>query len=480
MQKISLSALARFITLLLQEEPQLRTLFSPSKHQDPLSAAAALGTACLAFGAGLAAGPACAQAPTPPATTGEGPGPATQPPPAPGTTQPGPTQVPAAPAPSGTSGPDASAPPAAPAAPPPNYKIQYNGLIDGYIQYQANNPHGTLLQTATGGLYNGAYNARIKTPTLQLAEINVFNTPKPGGFAFKTTLIAGDIADQNHVNFNFQTGSSVGSSGEAQLKNIQQLYGSYAFAGVGGGVDVGKFYTPFGYEVTEANANYNYTRSLDYNIVPFYHAGVRAYTGSYHGLVATGYIVNALFNSATEGVHSENGKRGLIGQLNYTDPKGKYVAIGSYGYNKDRISGTGVDSKNTVGDLDLTYNITANQLVAGEYTYVQLKPEAGLAKTTINGYAAYYRQTLTPKTAFALRVSGYQQNLHTDGAKNPKPFEFTGTYEYKPGANFTTRLEYRHDTSNIEGSYLGSHDTAIGGGSKKNQDLLILAGMFTF
>ncbi len=451
-----------------------------SKHKYSYASPAALGAACLALCASLAAVPACAQTPAPPATTGAGPGPATQPPPAPGTAQPGPTQAPAAPAAPGTTSGTPAPPPAAPAAPPPNYKIQYNGLIDGYIQYQANNPHGTLLQTATGGLYNGAYNARIKTPTLQLAELNVFNNPKPGGFAFKTTLIAGDVADQNHVNFNYQTGSSVGSGGEAQFKNIQQLYGSYAFAGVGGGVDVGKFYTPFGYEVTEANANYNYTRSLDYNIVPFYHAGVRAYTGSYHGLVATGYVVNALYNSATEGLHSENGKRGLIGQLNYTDPKGKYVAIGTYGYNKDRISGTGIDSKDSVGDIDLTYNLNANQLVAGEYTYVQQKPQSLLAKTTINGYAAYYHQTLTPKTAFALRVSGYQQSLHTDGVKNPKPFEFTGTYEYKPGGNFTTRLEYRHDTSNIESSYLGSHDTALGGGSKKNQDLLILAGMFTF
>ena len=74
-----------------------------------------------------------------------------------------------------------------------------------------------------------------------------------------------------------------------------------------------------------------------------YHAGVRAYTPSFKGLVATGYIVNALFNSPTEGVHSENGKRGFIGQLNYTDPKGKYTAIGTYGYNKDRISGTTTD-----------------------------------------------------------------------------------------------------------------------------------------
>ncbi len=415
----------------------------------------------------LAAAAQDAAAPTPPATTGAGPGPATQPPPAPGTAQPAPTQAPA---------------PPAPAAPPTNYKIQYNGLIDGYVQYSLQNPHGTQLDNSAA---SGAYNARIKTPTLQLAEINIFNTPRPGGFAFKTTLIAGDTADQNHANYNFVTGGTVGSTSEAQFKNIQQLYGTYAFAGAGGGIDVGKFYTPFGYEVTEANADYNYTRSLPYNLTPFYHAGIRAYTPSFKGLVVTGYVVNNIFNTATEGLHHQ-GNYGGIGQLNFTDPKGRFTAIGTLGFGKDLLGGA--KTKITINDDDVTYNLNPSQLIGLDYTYVQQKPDGGLPKTTQNGYAFYYRQQLTPKTAFAGRFSGF--NSKTDGipalgetASTPpsslKPNEFTLTYEYKPQASLTTRLEYRHDSSNQQ-SYLGKNDSALGGPSKKNEDLLILAGLFTF
>jgi hypothetical protein len=399
--------------------------------------------------------PAPPAPPTPPATTDQGPGPATQPPAAPGTTQPGPTQ------------------PAA--TPPPNYKIQYNGLIDGYLQYSLQNPHGT--QLGVNGA-TGAYNASIKTPTLQLAELNVFNNPKPGGFAFKTTLIAGATADQNHANYNAQTGGANGGTSEAQFKNIQQLYGTYAFAGAGGGIDIGKFYTPFGYEVTEANGNYNYTRSLPYNLLPIYHAGIRAYTPSFKGLVVTGYVVNDIFNTATEGVHHQ-GNYGGIGQLNYTDPKGKFTAIGTLGFGKDML---GVKTKVTVNDDDFTYNLNAKQLVGLNYTYVQLKPDDSTPKTTANGYAAYYRQQLTPKTAAALRFSGY--SAKTDGtsafgSSTLRPYEVTLTYEYKAAANLTTRLEYRHDNSNQD-DYLGDNDSTYTGPTKKNEDLLLLAGMFTF
>jgi hypothetical protein len=456
----------------LQEELHLR--------HSLLAAAAMLGLAVTALGC-LTFAPAFAQddAPTPPATTDAGPGPATAPPPAPGTAAPAPEQPPAAPAPEGTAAPGPSAPaPAAPTAPPPNYKIQYNGLLDGYLQYQFANPQGTLLDN---GLASGAYNARIKTPTLQLAELNVFNNPKPGGFAFKTTLIAGDTADQNHINFNYANGTSVGSTGEAQFKNIMQLYGTYAFSGAGGGIDVGKFYTPFGYEVTEANADYNYTRSLAYGLLPFYHAGIRAYTPSYNGLVATGYIVNDIYNTATEGVHRQ-GNYGGIGQLNYTDPKGKFTLIGTLGFGKDYNLGfapdeAGVKSKVTVNDDDFTYNLNANQLIGLNYDYVNVKPDGG-STTKANGYAAYYRQQLTPKTAAAFRFSGF--DLSTPGTSpDLKPYEVTLTYEYKPAANLTTRIEYRHDDSNQD-DYLGNNDSGLSGPTKKNEDLLILAGMFTF
>jgi len=437
----------------------------------------------LALGIGLAAlggGPvAHAQAPAAPAN---GPGPATQPPPPPGTAQPAPTQPAAPTTPPGTTSGTAPAP-AAPAPAPPNYKLQYNGLIDGYYLFQFHNPKDS--NTITGR----AYDIRHNTPALALAELNVFQVAPPKSFGYKATFITGDTADLNHFAFvapDPNTGYPVlvhNDLGEGRFKNVQQLYGTYAFGADGSGIDFGKFYTPFGYEVTEANGNYNYSRSVAYNYVPFYHAGARIYTPvpGLAALTATFYLVQTMFNTATSGVQNNNKRPGYIGQLNYTDPKGKFTAISELGLGSQKFTQADPSAtKVIVNDNNFTYNFNANQLFGLDYVYRSLKPNGG-GKETTNAYAVYYRQALTPKTAVALRFSGAQdkfQGYAADGSV--RPYEITATYEVKPTANFTTRLEYRHDNVN-SGNVLGY--AFVGGDSsvtRNNQDTVTLAGLFTF
>ena len=247
------------------------------------------------------------------------PGPSQHPAPAPGTALPAPDQPAAAPAPPGTSTAPA-APAAAAAAPPVNYAIQYNGLIDAYYLFNFNNPKNV---SAGGG--EPYYDIRHNSPSLSLAELNVFKTARPSAFGFKATLMTGDTADLNHYDFE---GASRGL-GEARYKNVQQLYGTYALGGGGAGIDFGKFYTPFGYEVTESNANYNYSRSTAYNILPFYHAGARIYTPvpGLAALTATFYLVNGVYNTPTLGVQNDSKRAAYMGQLNYTDPKGKFTLV---------------------------------------------------------------------------------------------------------------------------------------------------------
>ncbi len=434
----------------------------------------ALKTAC-ALGAGLAALsglPAAAQTPAPVAPPAAGPGPATQPPPPPGTTQPGPTQPTAAPTPPGSTV-APGAPAAPPAAPPPNYKLQYNGVIDGYYLFNLANPKNI---TAGGG--HAYYDERHNSPTIDLAELNVFQTAPSKSFGYKATFLVGDAADLNHNDF---LGASRGL-GEARYKNIQQLYGTYAFGADGSGVDFGKFYTPFGYEVTEANGDYNESRSLAYNLLPVYHAGLRIYTPvpGLAALTATFYLVNGVYNTPTLGVQNDSKRPGFIGQLNYTDPKGKFTLISELALGKQKYGGTvdfgGPATKITLNDNNFTYNINANQLFGLDYEYLKFQPD-GSAKTTQNGYAVYYRQAFTPKTALALRFSGY--NSKTEGSDSVKPYEITATYEVKPTTNFTTRFEYRHDHSNVNSFYSGNDDF-VSGPSKKDENTLEIAGIFTF
>ena len=456
----------------------------------------------LALGIGLAAfGGVSALAQDAPATP---PGPATQPPPPPGTTQPAPTQPAAAPTPPGTeTAPGAPAP--APAAAPVNYNIQYNGLVDGYYLFNFRNP-----KNVSAGAGEPYYDIRHNSPSLSLAELNVFKTARPSSFGFKATLMTGDTADINHYDFE---GASRGL-GEARFKNVQQLYGTYALGGDGAGIDFGKFYTPFGYEVTESNGNYNYSRSTAFNLVPFYNAGARIYTPIPHlaALTATFYLVNGVYNTPTMGVQNDSKRPGYIGQLNYTDPKGKFTLISELGLDKQKFGGTidqtGPDTKIVVNDNNFTYNFNANQLFGLDYVYLKTTPNGG-PKTTSNGYAVYYRQALTPKTAFALRFSGYQAK--TDGyttytpivempdtlkkslagftsndvpSATARPYDITATYELKAAANFLTRLEYRHDHINYDGGNNPAVPSGFYGGNslptKSDQDTLSISGVFTF
>ena len=441
--------------------------FTPSS----LKAALALGAGLAVFGFGAAASAQDA----PPAVPAAPPGPVTQPAPPPGTTQPSPTQPQAAPAPPGTIAvPGAPAPPAAAAPTPPNYKLQYNGLIDGYYLFNFHNP-----KNVSQGAGEAYYDTRHNSPALSLAEMNVFQNAAPGKFGYKATFMTGDTADINHFN---SFGSSIA---EGRYKNVQQLYGTYAFGADGSGVDFGKFYTPFGYEVTESNGNYNYSRSTAYNYVPFYHAGARIYAPvpGLAALTATFYLVNGVFNTPTMGVQNDSKRPGYMGQLNYTDPKGKFTLISELGLDKQKFYGSGgPDTKVVVNDNNFTYNFNANQLAGLDYVYRKTTPDGG-GKETVNSYAVYYRQALTAKTAVALRFSGAEDKFEGGSVISPdgtvRPYDITATYEIKPVANFLTRIEYRHDHSNVP-SFFGGNDDAASGASRMDQDTLSLSGVFTF
>lgn len=348
----------------------------------------------------------------------------------------------------------------------PNTGIQYNGLFDGYFLYQFQNPKGS---TITGR----SYDYRTLTPALNLAELNVYKTAKPGGFGWKTTIGAGDIADAN---------GEGDPTREGRWKNLMQAYGTYAFKN-GGNLDFGKFYTPFGYEVYETNGNFNYSHSMAFAILPVYHFGFRAVSPTYNGWTFTGFVVNTLIDSPKAGVTDDNGQPAYILSANWTDPKGKWVVVDSIGAGKDKYNLNAnpdtVNNKNVVNDFDLTYNFDANHIGGLNYSYVKTDPDNSTNatyKTTANAYAVYYKQILTPKTSFALRYSYDETKTEAPAATTKaKPWEVTATYDVKAAANFLTRFEYRHDGSNNP-IFLDSDGNA----TKKEQDTVAVAGVFTF
>jgi len=358
-----------------------------------------------------------------------------------------------------------SAPAFADAAPAGN-PIQYSGLFDGYYLYQFENPKPGNL-----GQFTRFYDFRQNTPTLSLAELNVYTNPKAGDVTWKVTLGSGDTADTNGGGDDAQ---------EGRYKALMQAYGTYTLPS-GAGFDVGKFYTPIGYEVTESNGNMNETHSIPFGIIPFYHTGLRAYTQSYHGLVITGYVVKAIYNTSDVGVQDNNGKAAFVGNGVWTDPKNKWVigesvALGEDKYSLAIFADDPVNNKVTVSDTDITYNLNPLDTVAGDYTYAKTDPDGTdpLGTQTDNAWAVYWKHILKTND-IALRYSAGDFKNNLPGSEADKPWEATATYEMHTAKNFTSRIEYQHSGSNMP-QYADNMDNP----TKKSQDTLEVAGIFTF
>jgi len=332
----------------------------------------------------------------------------------------------------------------------------YSGLIDGYYLYDGNVPQGK----GTTQITFFDYDQRASTPTLSLAELNITKAPPAtGGIGFKTTLIAGDTA-----------GLNVTGTQEQRYENVQQLYLTYTEKS-GAGADIGKFYTPFGYEVTESNANYNYSRSWIYaEMIPVYHAGIRVYSPNYKGLVATGYLVKSLLNSDGEGVYDDNKSYGYIGQLNYAAPCGKLNAVETYGGSHDYREGDEVAV--LLSDTDLTFTPDAVNTYGFNYANEQLHFVNMSIDETFSGYAGYYRRQITAPYAVAFRA---EKLFASSGSRSAAIDSLTLTLEDKTSKSLLTRIEFRHDDGPHSEFVSGSNTAAVA-----TQNTISLSAVYTF
>src|SRR5262245_45979157 len=138
---------------------------------------------------------------------------------------------------------------------------EIGGLVDAYYFWNSNkvNP----LYQAFDVLHNNF--------DVSMAEVWIAKSPTADsrvGYKIRTTF--GSAAD-------LMASASGQFAAESPYKNIEEAYGSYlAPAGKGLQIDIGKFVTNAGAEVIEAKDDWNYSRSLLFQLaIPLYHSGVR-------------------------------------------------------------------------------------------------------------------------------------------------------------------------------------------------------------
>jgi Putative beta-barrel porin-2, OmpL-like. bbp2 len=253
-------------------------------------------------------------------------------------------------------------------------------------------------------------------------------------------------------------------------RNIFQAYGTYVVpVGRGLTVDFGKWGSSLGIEGNYSKDQINYSRSLWFNALPFYHMGVRANLPLTSKLAVNYWVVNG-----TEQTEPTNGfkdqmfglvvtpRKNVTWTINYylgqehpdvlqvpnttpipTQPGLSFVAIRP-----------APDGRLDIFDSYVLWQTTPKLTLAleGDYEIQRLWRNASLghssAPSEIAGTAGYAQYQLSPKWALGARAEYLSDPQGMFSGVSQALKETTATLDYKVGNGFLMRYEWRRDFSN--------------------------------
>jgi hypothetical protein len=337
----------------------------------------------------------------------------------------------------------------APPAAPPTWGVNVSGLVDGYYNYTPNQPDSKTL------LYRN-FDVRANSFSLNMAKLTFSHDADPVGFTLDFGF--GRAFDL----FNFQDTAN----GFENMKYLPQAYLSIkpgSWKGVQ--IDVGKFYTSAGAELTETHLGWNYSRALMYANGPYYHFGIRSTVPVTKNFTAGVQLVNGWNN-----VEDNNSGKTLgfttsvvMGKATwansyYTGPENANTNSGWRNFNSSVLS-VATDKANAYFQFDYGHN--RNPIGRGSNDWLAF------------GGAAQLK--LTPKFAITPRAEYYYDKDGFITGTSQKLKEFTITGEYKFTDMFLTRVEYRRDWSDQAVFEKNAVTNAV-----KDQDTVAIGMVFFF
>jgi len=353
--------------------------------------------------------------------------------------------------------------PADPAPPPPDPdKVTLNffknteigGLVDAYWLYNSNQVPPQYQ----------AFNVLYNSFDVSMAELWVAKTPttdSPIGYKVRTTF--GSAAD-------IMASASGQFLKESPYKNIEEAYGSYlAPVGKGLQIDIGKFVTNAGAEVIEAKDDFNYSRSLLFQLaIPLYHSGVRLTYSPNDKVTLMGGVING-WNV----VNDNNTGKSVMASITYK-PTGSVSLVENY------IGGPEQPNDNSnwrnLSDTVLSYTVNPQLSLMANYDYGHDTNAANGLSVHWQGVAGYAKYQANKYVALIPRVEFYNdpQGFTTGFAGGQNLSDATVTLEVKPADNFMWRIEYRGDFSS-QSPFINSSGIA-----KSNQQLFMVGFLFNF
>jgi len=324
---------------------------------------------------------------------------------------------------------------AAPAAPKWYDKVSVAGYLDGYYQYDLNG------RSAPSGPVGRAFDTTQEQFTFNAAKLGLTWSDSKSATGAELDLLYGNIAALTNLTSN---NASVG---------IEQGYMTQAFGPIT--FKLGKFGTFLGTEVTDTPGNMNYSRSILFTAIPFYHTGLMGTYAIMDGLAASLYIGDG--NSVD---FASNEDKDFGAQVVYTKIKNLSLTLNYY----NQTLRNPALPFNVFADQDdfnflASYVLSDSFTFAGEYLYETeiantkggnpaydpkeqggaiyvdyTTPVAGLS--IIPRYEMWYQPDASgPVGAYPLTAFGPTQKAIAD---------FTLTVKYAMGP-LTHYLEYRMD-----------------------------------
>jgi len=334
-----------------------------------------------------------------------------------------------------------------------------NYTLDGYYDYDFNHPIGRVQ-------YLRAYDVLSNAFSINQADMVFAWDPDVAGgrrYGMRLDLQFGQATETLQ-------GNPANEPRPEIYRNIFQAYGTYVVPlGKGLTVDVGKWASSLGIEGNYTKDQVNYSRSYYFDYLPFYHEGVRVGYKVTDKLTANYWVVNGTNQSEPTNSYKDElfgftaqPTKNILWNFNYyngqdhpdTVPATNCTAPVQPGLCLAPIN-PAPDGKGHIFDSYVTWNATPKLLLELEGDYViqrewaNAAPGESSAPSHVDGGAVYARYQFAPKMALGGRTEYLSDRGGLFSGTTQALKEFTGTYEYKFGEGFLTRLEFRRDWSNV-------------------------------
>lgn len=344
-----------------------------------------------------------------------------------------------------------------------------NYLLDGYYEYNFNNPIGGVNDLRAYDVLSNAFSINQAVVLLDfdpdLTAHRRYGVRVDLQFGQATETLQGNPANEPRPEI---------------YRNIFQAYGTYVVPlGSGLNVNFGKWASSLGVEGNYTKDQMNYTRAFSFYYLPFYHAGVRTQYHVNDKLALNYWLVNGTNQSEPTNQYKDE----LFGYA--LQPSKSLTWTFNYYLGQDHPNVTPAtnctipvqpglclaplvpapNGKLDIFDTYATWQVTPKFTLQGEADYVierewaNAAPGESSAPSHVNSGAGYAMYQISSRSDVALRGEYFSDRGGLFSGVTQALKEGTATYEYKFGDNFDSFLEFRRDWSNV--NYFGTSHTGV-------------------